>query len=257
MADNNKDFNLSDTDGNVIVNNSNSDNNSDDTKGSDNNAVNDVKNLNISLSGDLIDQIVQAKTEKLEDKIKIALQKGIEMTKQQLYPEISRLKSKLSELESLSAQAKELDVKGELIKSLEAQKIDYENKIRNMEELMQKTNSELNELTHKIKQTELESYRNKLIADNKGKIVESLVKGNSIEELNASLEVAKQEYEKIVEQFKNEYRIPEKPTADDVTRTPIEVKRINPTDRSQALTWEQEKKKILEDLIKSGVISTK
>ena len=248
MADENKDINN-------LENNSNSDisvNNS-----SDNNTANEVKNFNISLSGDLIDQIVQAKTEKLEDKIKIALQKGIEMTKQQLYPEISRLKSKLSELESLSAQAKELDVKGELIKSLETQKIEYENKIKSMEEMMQKTTSELNELTQKIKQAELESYRNKIIADNKGKIVESLVKGNSIEELNSSLEVAKQEYEKIVDRFKNEYRIPEKPIEDNIAPTPIEVRRINPADRSQVLTWEQEKKKILEDLIKSGAISTK
>lgn len=248
MADENKDINN-------LENNSNSDisvNNS-----SDNNTANEVKNFNISLSGDLIDQIVQAKTEKLEDKIKIALQKGIEMTKQQLYPEISRLKSKLSELESLSAQAKELDVKGELIKSLETQKIEYENKIKSMEEMMQKTTSELNELTQKIKQAELESYRNKIIADNKGKIVESLVKGNSIEELNSSLEVAKQEYEKIVDRFKNEYRIPEKPIEDNIAPTPIEVRRINPSDRSQVLTWEQEKKKILEDLIKSGAISTK
>lgn len=217
----------------------------------DTNNTTPVQTVKVELGGDLIDQILQAKTEKLEDKIKIALQKGTELAKQQLYPEISRLKSKISELESLSNQAKDLNVKNELVESLQKQKEELEAKLKYVEDSLVKTTTDLEFLTKKVTQAELEAYRNRVIAENKGKIIESLVIGNSIEEINASLENAKKEYEKIEMELKSKYRLPEKPaeeTSGNNQQKEIDVKRINPTNRNEILDWENKRKQILSEL---------
>jgi hypothetical protein len=76
--------------------------------------------------------------------------------------------------------------------------------LQEMKEAQDRLIKEMEDEKEKTRLAELKSYRDKVVASAKGEIVEALVRGNSVEEIDASAEMAKAEYQKLVAPLKQQ-----------------------------------------------------
>lgn len=220
-----------------------------DSNNSNQSTVNSDDKLNyvVNITGDVIEKILKSPSQGDEEKIKLAVATGTEIAKKQLYPEIEKLRAKLSSLENELENKSKDAVDKDILNKLNTEKTELESKLKIVEDELVKTVSTIKELQDKFNQSQLLAYKNKKIAELGGRVVESLIKGNTKEEIDASIEVAKKEYERIEESLKKEYRLPTIPvTKEKEEEEPIEVKRITEINRESLTDWAQKRNEILQ-----------
>lgn len=166
-----------------------------------------------------------------------AISKGAKISKDQLHKEIEAKAQKLKDSENKIA---------ELQKSIETAKnatptgteetpelTDLKKRLEVMEKTAvdERINRETLEKTLKVK--ELDSIRMRLIAEAKGRIVESAVTGSTEEEIKQSVEKAKKQYEDIELIVKKSYNLPTEPVNKPDDAKPVEIQRL-PVNDSRA-----------------------
>lgn len=159
-------------------------------------------------------------------------------TKNQLYPEIERLKNKITEVEASMKTASETE-KAQLLD----EKTQLENANKLLTDKVKEFDDKLKEVSNKTKEIEtasiektLKDHKDKLIADNKGSIVEDLIEGKTIEELNASLVKSKAKFSEIEENLRSKLNLPKTPTAEEIAEQnkPVNIPRLDVTDQRAA-----------------------
>lgn len=178
--------------------------------------------------------------------VKNAGKEGYTTSKNQLYNEITKLKAEVKKL-STPKTDNEKEILAAKVGILEDKLVELSETLVNV-----KKESETDKL---------EAHKAKVIAANKGLIVESLVKGNTIEEINASLKVAKEERTKIEEELKSKIKLPKGVSFEDVLATESsddtdddvsEPVVVNVKDRASVNEFRKNKAKILEDVYKAN-----
>lgn len=153
--------------------------------------------------------------------------------KNQLYPEIDRQKAKLLELENTLKTANEKDKEKIMIEKAEVEKQNKElaEQLAKVNEQLKAVAEKTSEIEKKSSEKELNDHRSKLLAENKGSIVDELVTGKTIEELNASIEKAKAKYKEIEEGVRGKLNLPKAPTPEEIEiqNKPVNVDRIDVT----------------------------
>ncbi len=159
-----------------------------------------------------------------------ATKKGAKITKDQLYSEIDKLKVKVKEATDTIKSLKEKtdgDKSAEL-SAIEQEKALLLEKLKIIEDKAVEAISTSNKLKSDIEKERINSYISKRIMDEKGKLIAGMVKGNTKEEVEASIVEAKAEYEKIENGIKERLNLPAEPTPDiDNDGNPIEPKPIS------------------------------
>lgn len=129
--------------------------------------------------------------------------------KEKLYPEITKLKADLEEkIKRVNQLLISLGEKDESIKKLESQLAEVEKGSKKSEsEVVKQLNLKIEELTNalalkdgEIASVKIESYKSQKISECGGKLIPELVMGQTQEEIDASIQVAKQRYEDILAQ---------------------------------------------------------
>jgi len=180
-------------------------------------------------------------TQKLIDE---AIQAGQKIAKGQLYPEIQKLKDKVSVLDSTMHG----QVSQEELAKLATEKAETVQKLGALEEAYVDTRKQIDGLTTQLHEEKLETYKQKKIAGADGKIIPELVVGNSQEEIDTSIEKAKVKYSEIQEELRKKYNLPTEvvPKKESEEEEKISIPRINKkTDLSK---WSQEREKYLKDV---------
>jgi DNA repair exonuclease SbcCD ATPase subunit len=122
---------------------------------------------------------------------------------------IKQLNQTLSDLQDKikTAEGKTMENEKELLATIQAMKETQDKLLKDME--TEKENARL---------AKLDTYKSSKIAEAKGAIIESLVRGNSEEEINASIELAKAEYDKIVSPLKAQLEEAGKPNPENAPK---------------------------------------
>lgn len=184
-----------------------------------------------------------------EKVIRNALKKGSEITKNQLYPEIKRLKDKINRLaDEIIVNADDASQKeSDTVVVLKEEKAKIEDKLKVVEDALVDTVKKVESIQDEVTTDKLDSYRNLKIAENKGEIIERLVGGNTKEEIDASIEVAKLEHELVVNSVKKDFNLPEKKEKIEEEKKPKESTVVERIDFSQdaTKTWKKDRKDIL------------
>lgn len=243
MSDNNLNK-IDNTVDNTVDNNITADNNNVSNKQTVNN--DDKLNYVVNITGDVIEKILKSPSQGDEEKVKLAVATGTEIAKKQLYPEIEKLRAKLATLEKELENKSKDSVDKNVLDRLSTEKTELESKLKIVEDELVKTVSIINDLQNKFNQSQLLAYKNQKVAELGGRVVESLIKGNTKEEIDASIEVAKKEYERIEESLKKEYRLPTIPVDTEPKQEPVEVKRIIEPTRENLNDWSQRRNEILQ-----------
>jgi len=206
----------------------------------------------------VVKEIKDKTSDNIDEKIKEALRKGSDITKGQLYPEIKRQKEKIKQLNDAIEAKKAEEVsttktKEELTK-IESEKAELSDKLKIVEDALVETTSKLEDLTIDYTSTKLESYKLNKIAKAKGKLVAGMVVGKTEAEIDAAIEVAKSEYERIENSMKKEFKIPEKKEEtleDKEALKPTTVTRIDPS-RESTTDWSKKRSDILSKVYKEA-----
>lgn len=160
-----------------------------------------------------------------------ATQSGVQIAKQQLYPEIERLKGKLKEnTENLKkikkitpeteAEKKALaEEKERLAKELTASKTqltDANSKLKTVEDTALDAINQVNILKDDLAKKEVESYKLQKIAESGGEIIPEMVVGSTIEEIDKSVVKAKEKYLNVLESVRKDLNLPKVPPKEKV-----------------------------------------
>lgn len=122
--------------------------------------------------------------------------------KNKLYKTISERDNTINQLkETISDLQNQLKIKEDV--SMEGEKVLLE-QIQALKESQDNLVKEMELEREKARLAKLESYKAGKIAEAQGEIVAGMVKGNTEEEIDASIEVAKAEYQKIVSPLKQQ-----------------------------------------------------
>lgn len=204
--------------------------------------------------------------------VEALIQKVRKEEKDKLYPEIEGLKTKVKNLEAdlaaknkevreLNDQIKNADTNNDASKQELQKKIDQlEAEITTLKDKKQKSATENEEKLQKqvddliarldkqerdseeaAKKMKLEMFKKDKIAEAKGELIEELVKGETEEEITASIETAKTKYKEIVEKVggnqTNQQRISNvNPIIDPKAlgdKTPEEIRKMTPKEYSE------------------------
>lgn len=108
---------------------------------------------------------------------------------------INQLKETISDLQNQLKTKEDMSMEGEkvLLEQIQALKESHDNMMKEMEQEREKA-----------RLAKLESYKASKIAEAQGEIVAGMVRGTTEEEIDASIEVAKAEYQKIVSPLKQQ-----------------------------------------------------
>lgn len=174
------------------------------------------------------EQKVEQKVDEAGDKAKIEaenqglspedVQKQVERArkeeKDKLYPQIEGLKSDLKEIQNiLKAEREEKNkIQKEAERRAEQERQSKLSDVERTQEILSRLEEQLKDereerkrfesrLAERDRKDELDRYRNRLIEANKDEIIPELVHGNSVEELDESLEIAKARYKEFEEKF--------------------------------------------------------
>lgn len=206
MANQENENNKTETNG---VNNENTNTSGEDTKKGDGDASSE-NTSNDSVKGDSPEEIEKKIKEAVEIE-KRKLYDSLGATKKEAKEALEKLEKYEKEKQDLENQKKEAEEKKR--KELEAQerdKMDLKERLAQLEESLQNKDSQLQMTLEKQKETfqeelkkrDLELKREQILSQHKGEIVPDLVRGNSVEELEKSVEQAKNRYQEIYEQAK-------------------------------------------------------
>jgi hypothetical protein len=151
----------------------------------------------------------------IADRVEEVIKKTREDEKKKLYDTLEKLKSDLNERSSfidqlkiekdraLEEEKKKRDAAMSETEKLQLQITQLTEKLDLIGNEHIKTRTELED---RIRKKELDLLKKDIIVEHRGSIVESLIRGDSEEELLQSLETAKQEYSSIVESVKNQQK---------------------------------------------------
>jgi hypothetical protein len=196
--------------------------------------------------------------------VRNAIKKGSKIAKEQLYPEINRLKNKLGELttqiNASKEEASESKIDTDKLTKLESdkakleqEKLEVEDKLGIVEDALVETTHKVDELSVRLNNKELQDYADEKIAElekDGHKVIKRLVGGKTKEEIDNSIEIAKSEYERVQNTVKKDFKIPEKTdttTEEKEDPKPITVNRIG-TDPASLNTWKKDKSTVLADV---------
>lgn len=201
-------------------------------------------------------QLEEGKTYTYDEAMKIlnnGIKKGHNIAKNQLNKDITKYKDEVTNLktekEQLTTKLTELEKTAETTvadkqkkdkekSDIEKQLEETNKKLKVMEDKAVEAVTQVQELKEENKKDKLLAKRMELIKNANGRIVESSVKGNTIEELEQSAKDAQAEYEKIENEMKKKFNIPEKTEEiDNKPKEPIAVKRINPQNANETKDW--------------------
>lgn len=177
--------------------------------------------------------------------IQEATQSGVQIAKQQLYSEIDRLKGKLKEntenLKKIEKTAPEteaekkalLEEKEKIVKELadsKTQLTDANNKLKKVEDTAIDAITQVNSLRDSLAKKEIESYRLQKIAESEGKLIPEMVAGSTIEEIDKSVEKAKEKYLNVLESVRKDLNLPKVPLKEKIEGVSpdekLEIKRL-------------------------------
>lgn len=147
--------------------------------------------------------------------------------KDKLYPQITSLKNKVTELtNSNNSNLLEIGKKDARIRELEEQLTKAQSGGMNESDVVKDLNNQIATLKKELKETkdsivsrdvienevkaeyEIKLYKQQVLSDNKGAIIPELVMGTTKEEIDASLEVAKNRYNDIVQGAVGRVKVP-------------------------------------------------
>lgn len=121
--------------------------------------------------------------------------------KEKLYPQIQKLKTELEEkTKKINELLLALGEKDEVIRQLKSQsnKSDSE-QVKELKKKINELEKQLKEKETELNNMKIEGYKQKKIAEAGGELIPELVTGSTEEEIDASIELAKQKYKEIVE----------------------------------------------------------
>lgn len=149
----------------------------------------------VLLKSEVIQNLLETARKQEKDKLYKTVE-GKENTIKQLNDTITDLQNQLKTKEELSMESEKA-----LLEQIQAMKEAQDKLIKDMEKEREQA-----------RLAEVQAYRTQKIAEANGELVEALVKGNTKEEIDASIEVAKAEYQKIVAPLKQKVEELEKPS---------------------------------------------
>jgi chromosome segregation ATPase len=159
----------------------------------------------------------------LKEASKNGAQQGVKIAKEQLYPEIDRLKEKIKESSTkMSELQSQIPSTVEEKQKLEKEKTDLATELAQTKTSLNDAQSKLNavestaldaidqvkNLSTKLDAKELSEFRLQKIAEANGKIIPEMVTGSSKEEIEASVEKAKTKYSDLVEGVRKNLNLP-------------------------------------------------
>lgn len=216
-------------------------------------------------------KLEEGKTYTYEEAMQIlnnGLKKGHNIAKNQLNKDITKYKNEVTNLKTEKEQlgtklaelenAKETTVadkqKNDVEKSEIQKQLDETNaKLKVMEDKAVEAVTEVEKLKEENKTDKLNNKRLQLIADAKGRIVTDSVRGNTIEELEASAKKAMEEYDKIEAEVKKKFNVPEKTEEnDDGTKEPTKVNRINIQNANETKDWKNRSDEIKRNIYREA-----
>ena len=180
-----------------------------------------------------------------DPRIQDAIRNARQEEKDKLYSSLGKKNTKLSEVETQLKEAKDVIAKlkasGEQVSQAKLTEIGVLS--NQVQELHKKMDEQKEEFLRKeaasleaIRLERVDKYRNKLLHESKGEIIEELLVGETEEELDASLVIAKQRHARIVQ--------------DVITREKLDVKKtetvtnVKPQETVQTVLTPQEIKKM-------------
>jgi len=151
------------------------------------------------------------------EEVQEQVEKARKEEKDKLYPQLKELKDNMKAIQEVLAaeRADKERIQKDAEKKAEDERksklSDQEKTLEAINKLEEQLNNERKErerlqrdLQKREEQNKLDTYRNRLIEQNKDKIIPELVTGKTVEELDNSLEVAKARFTELAERFKNE-----------------------------------------------------
>ena len=173
-----------------------------------------------------------------------SIRKGAKISKDQLYTEIEKLQKKLKDVSTATQEETK-----EQQKTINATIEELQKKLNLMEDEAAKAMHKAETVETQLQRERLENFRKDLIASANGKIIEALVQGNNEEELKASLENAKKEYEKVVGSVRQNFKLPTEEEIEtqrkqeEENNQPVEISRLH--SRDDMLDWKKKKDELL------------
>jgi len=181
--------------------------------------------------------------DEVKELINDAIKRGAKISKDQLYKEITKLQDKVKELSvSKEDTTKQESAINETINVLQK-------KLTAMEDATAEAMNRAEVVEKELKKERLENFRKDLITSAKGKVIEGMVQGNTEEELKNSFEKAKEEYSRIVQDFRKDLNLPSEEEVqsqrkkEEEENQPIEINRLRSHDDMNG--WKKKKNELL------------
>lgn len=208
-----------------------------------------------------IDETKTYTAKELEEHVTKATRSGFSIAKNQLNDNITKLKSKVGTLESekiaLDSKVAELVKAGDTEKAKEEQaKVDElkkeldltAKKLEVMEDAGAKAIKEVQTLRGEITKKELDNYRLKKISEAGGDIIPELVSGNTVEEIDASVAVAKKKHEEYEASLRKKLNIPAEKKKEQEEDKEIPIPDVALTNKASVKDWEKDRAQITADV---------
>jgi chromosome segregation ATPase len=171
--------------------------------------------------------------DELDEIVKAAVSKAVNTEKDKLYETIEKLKSDIEknnkffqqiEEEKKKAIADAENQKREKMSETQKLSLQIEELQKQIAEMAENHRSELDAIRKRADQKALDDHKEKLLLKYQDEIVPGLVSGNSIEELNASVEVARREYQNILAKAEKKKQNDTQVQAQNTAPIPLETK---------------------------------
>lgn len=194
----------------------------------------------------VIDKSKKYSAEEVEALVLKARQSGHTTAKNQLQDEIIRLRKIVDDKKSDSngsaaktpeeIEAEKLKAEKDALEKSEAQRQieELSKKLKVMEDGFVEEASKREAIEKDLARERLELYKKGLIAEAKGALFVSLVRGNTKEEIDASFVEAKKAYADEQEKLRKEMKLPSEPTPEEIEarNKPLDIKRISLADKA-------------------------
>ncbi len=206
----------------------------------------------------------------LKDASKNGAQQGVKIAKEQLYPEIERQKDKVKELNTKMAdlqnqipttveekqqlEKEKTDLATELTQT-KTQLTDAQTKLKAVEDTALDAIDQVKSLSTKLDEKDVNEYRLGKINEAKGKIVAEMVTGSTKEEIDASIEKAKEKYNSIVGEVRQDLNLPtveKQQEIEEQQKQETEVPEINRLEKTTDFSnWKGSREEIRKKLYRS------